>query len=83
MIIHNLILSENYQNRILNKPKSFMFLFNISTEHKAFIKKTQMPVFGISARHDSTISFILFYPKTLSLTAAQKQYFVVNIYIYI
>jgi hypothetical protein len=41
-----------------------MFLLNISTEHKAFIKKTQTPVFGISiyisARHDSTIHFFIF-----------------------
>jgi hypothetical protein len=37
-----------------------MFLFNISTENKAFIQKTQKPVFGISARHDSIISFDYF-----------------------
>ena len=38
----------------------FMFLFNISTEHKAIIKKTHTPVFGISARHDSTICYFIF-----------------------
>ena len=37
-----------------------MFLFNISTENKAFIQKTQKPVFGISARDDSIISFDYF-----------------------
>ena len=37
-----------------------MFLFNISTENKAFIQKTQKPVFGISARHDSIISLDYF-----------------------
>ena len=36
-----------------------MFLFNISTEHKVFIKKIQKPVFGISARYDSTLSYFI------------------------
>ena len=37
-----------------------MFLFNISTENKAFIQKTQKLVFGVSVRHDNMISFDYF-----------------------
>jgi hypothetical protein len=42
----------------------FMFLFNISTEHKVFIKKIQKPVFGISARYDSTLSYFILITTT-------------------
>ena len=41
---------------------SIMFLFNILTENKSFIKKNKKgfkSVFGISARHDSTMSIDL------------------------
>jgi hypothetical protein len=47
-----------------------MFLFNISTEQKAFIKKTQKPVFGISVCHDSTISYFILITMKLSKNTA-------------
>ena len=72
-----------------------MFLFNISTEHKAFIKKTQTPVFGKSVRHDNTISYFILITiklskKTLDVidrctykSLQKKQYIIVNIYIHV
>ena len=36
-----------------------MFLFNISTEHNSFIKKTQKAIFGISVRYDFTVSYLI------------------------
>jgi hypothetical protein len=36
-----------------------MLLFNISTEHKLFIKKTQKPVFVISVRYNCTLSYLI------------------------
>ena len=36
-----------------------MLLFNISAEHKLFIKKTQKPVFVISVRYNCTLSYLI------------------------
>ena len=62
MQFRNIIQYHNTNDIISSQGRQFnliivIFLFNITTEHKSFIRKSQKPVFCISARHDNTISY--------------------------